>query len=246
MREERLRIPRHIAIIMDGNGRWAAARGLPRVAGHRAGVEALKRVVRSCGTLGVRYLTVYAFSTENWRRPRPEVDALMRLLVEALRREVAELSAQGVRVNSIGEAEGLPPLARRELERAQALTAGNTGLVLNLAINYGGRRELARAARLLAVRVRAGELDPEEVDEAAVAGVLYTAGQPDPELLIRSSGENRLSNFLLWQAAYSELWISPVLWPDFREEHLLQAVREFNERERRFGGLKDHPADGRA
>lgn len=216
-----------MAIIMDGNGRWAKSRGLPRVAGHRAGVEALRAVVRACPDLGIRYLSVYAFSTENWQRPRAEVDALWRLLVDYLRREVPELRAQGVRLQALGAVEELPVQARRQLEAAIAATAQGRRLQLNLAINYGGRREIVHAARRLAAEVTAGTLRPEDITESAVAGYLYTAGMPDPELVIRPSGEQRLSNFLLWQTAHARLWVTDVMWPDFRPEHLREALAAY-------------------
>jgi undecaprenyl diphosphate synthase len=230
-------VPRHIAIIMDGNGRWARRRGLPRVAGHRAGAGALREVVRACGDLGVKYLSLFAFSTENWRRPRAEVSALMRLLSEYLRREVDELNANGVALRAIGATADLPPGARRNLERAIERTRGNGGLCLILALNYGSRREIAGAARELCRLSAAGEIDWRAVDEAAVERHLYTSGIPDPDLLIRPSGEMRLSNFLLWQAAYAELYVTPVLWPDFRRADLVRAILDYQRRERRFGGV---------
>ncbi len=231
------KIPCHIAIIMDGNGRWARRRGLPRTAGHRAGLEALRRVVRACAELGVQYLTLYAFSTENWQRPRAEVGALMDLLVEAVDKYLDELAANGVRVRAIGDLEGLPPEARASVTRAVERTAGNAGLNLVLAINYGGRREIVRAVRAVARDVREGRVTPEEIDEERFARYLDTAGIPDPDLLIRPSGEMRLSNFLLWQSAYTEIWVTPVLWPDFGRRELLEAIGDYQRRERRFGGL---------
>ncbi len=230
-------VPRHIAIIMDGNGRWAEKRGLPRLAGHRAGVEALRDVVEACGEWGVKYLTLYAFSTENWKRPRREIDGLMHLLVEYLRRELDELDKKDVKIRVIGHPEEIPSYAWRELERAIARTRDNSGLEILLALNYGGRREIADAARAIARRVLEGSLRPEEIDERCFAEHLETRGVPDPELVIRSGGELRVSNFLLWQIAYAELWVTPVLWPDFRREHLRQAIEDFYARERRFGGL---------
>lgn len=229
------RLPKHIAIIMDANGRWAEQRGLPRYAGHQAGVDSLRRVVRLCSDLGVRVLTVYAFSTENWERPRQEVDFLMTLLARTLELYLDELTENGVRVNVIGRLEGLPPALRAEVDRALARTRCNTGLVLNVAWNYGGRAEIVDAARRLAVAVANGELAPDQIDEANFAARLYTSGLPDPDLLIRTGGDMRISNFLLWQLAYSELWVTPVRWPDFDREHLLAAIRDYQSRHRRFG-----------
>lgn len=220
---------------MDGNGRWAQRRGLPRTAGHKAGVEALRQVVKTAPELGIEVLTAYAFSTENWSRPRDEVDFLMFLLVEYCRREVAELNANGVRINAIGRLDDLPKLQRDEIYRAMEVTRQNKGLVLNLAINYGGHAELVDAIRAIARKVAAGEVRPEEIDEAMVGQHLYTKGLPDLDLVIRTAGELRLSNFLLWQASYSEFWVTDVAWPDFSREHLEQAVSDFKRRERRFG-----------
>lgn len=232
------RLPRHIAVIMDGNGRWATERGLPRVAGHRAGVEALRDIIKTCSRLGIEMLTLYAFSTENWKRPPEEVDALMQLLVEYLRAEIDELHQNGVCVRAIGRVEELPAFDREEIARAEARTRDNTGLKVNLALNYGGRREIADAARAIAERVKAGGLAPEEITPDVVAAHLYTAGGPDPDLIIRTGGEARLSNFLLWQAAYSEFWVTPTYWPDFGPKHLYQALTDYAARERRFGGIK--------
>ncbi len=231
------RLPRHVAIIMDGNGRWARRRGLPRPAGHRAGVEAVRRVVEAASQLGIGYLTLYAFSTENWRRPRAEVSSLMGLLVEAMRRYLRELDEKDVRVRVIGEVEGLPAHARAAVEEALAATADNTGLQLTFAINYGGRREIVEAARSLLRLAAAGALRPEDLDEETFRRFLYTADLPDPDLLIRPSGEMRISNFLLWQMAYTEIWVTPVLWPDFGFETMVEALAAYQVRERRFGGL---------
>jgi undecaprenyl diphosphate synthase len=239
------RLPAHIAIIMDGNGRWAQRQGLPRSAGHRAGVRPVREVVETCGELGIRALTLYAFSTENWKRPRPEVDLLMTLCIEVLDREVAELHAKGVRLRGIGRRAGLPAGVREALERAETLTAANTGLQLVLALNYGGRQEIVDAARRLAAEVQAGRLGPGDIDEARFAGAMDTAGLPEPDLLIRCGGEMRLSNFLLWESAYSELLVTSVHWPDFGRADLLAAVAEFQRRQRRFGGLGG-PGDRRA
>jgi len=216
---------------MDGNGRWAKARGLPRVAGHQAGIESVREVVRSCAELGVKVLTLYSFSTENWLRPREEVSELMRLLCWALGRETAELAKNNVRLRACGRLEGLPGMVQEELSRAIKLLEGQTGLSLNLALNYGSRQEITDAVnRLLASGLKS-------VTEEELSKALDTAGLPDPDLLIRTSGEMRVSNFLLWQIAYAELYVTPVCWPDFRREHLLEAIGEFQRRERRFGGL---------
>ena len=227
--------PRHVAIIMDGNGRWAAARGLPRVAGHRAGAQAVRRAVESAIRSGVEWLTLYAFSSENWRRPEAEVSDLTGLLRHYLRHEVAELHAEGVRLRVIGERQRFDDDLRHELTRAERLTAGNVRLNLTMALSYGGRSELVAAARAIAVAARDGRLDPDDVDEAVVERFLFTAGMPDPDLVIRTSGERRLSNFLLWQSAYSELAFPDVMWPDFSDVHFAGALAEFGRRERRFG-----------
>lgn len=229
------RIPRHIAIIMDGNGRWALHRGLGRAAGHRAGVRSLRETVRTCAKLGVEVLTVYAFSTENWQRPEVEVRTLMELLVEALQNELGELHENGIRICAIGRTEGLPPNVRAQVAHAEELTRDNRNMLLNVALNYGGRAEIVDAARQVAEAARAGRLDPAGLDEPTFARFLYTGGVPDPDLLIRTGGEFRVSNFLLWQLAYAELWVTPVFWPDFRRVHLLQAIVDFQQRERRFG-----------
>lgn len=228
---------RHLAIIMDGNGRWAERRGLPRVEGHRAGIEALRRVVEAAPGLGIEVLTVYAFSTENWRRPKAEVDALMALLVEFLHAETPALKAQGVRIRTIGDIAGLPPEPQAALAWAMAETREQRRLVLNLALNYGGRSEIVRAAKKLAREVAAGRLDPEAIDECRFAEALDTAGLPEPDLLIRASGEERLSNFLLWQCAYTEFWMTPTLWPDFDRGDLEMALDAYANRQRRYGGL---------
>ncbi len=229
------RPPVHVAIIMDGNGRWARARGLPRFRGHAAGMRAVREAVEGAIQAGVQVLTLYAFSQENWNRPAAEVTALMRLLQRYLVKEREELQAQGVRVRIFGQTEKLPPGPRRAVAEIQRLTAHCGRLQLNLMISYGGRAELVRAAQRLAARVVAGELAVEEIDDAALEAELYTAGLPDPDLLIRTSGEQRISNFLLWQLAYTELYISPVLWPDFSRDHLFAAIHDFQKRERRFG-----------
>lgn len=228
--------PAHVAIIMDGNGRWAKARGLPRLAGHRAGVEALRKTVRAAPDLGISFLTVYAFSSENWSRPKSEVSDLMGLLKLFIRRDLAELHQNGVKVRIIGDRAGLQPDIRGLLEEAESLTARNGSLTLIIAFNYGGRDEIVRTARRLAAAVARGEIAVEAISADLFAAALDTAGIPDPELVIRTSGELRLSNFLLWQAAYSELVFLPCYWPDFSREHLVDAIRDFSGRERRFGG----------
>lgn len=232
-------LPRHIAIIMDGNGRWARRRALPRIEGHRAGVAAVREVVESCGELGIQCLTLFAFSTENWKRPRGEVTALMQLLVRHINRELPRLKENGVRVKVIGRLEEMPRSTREAMQKAVAATRDEQGLTLVLALNYGARREIVDAARRLAIKVRDGGLAPEDIDEESFAAELYTAGLPELDLVIRPSGELRVSNFLLWQLAYAEIWVTDLLWPDFRREHLLQAIGDFQARERRFGGLKD-------
>ena len=229
--------PRHVAIIMDGNGRWAAARGLPRSAGHRRGVEALRRTVRAAGELGIGFLTIFSFSSENWARPPAEVRDLMALLRRFIRNDLAELHANNVRVRVIGEREGLAPDILRLLAEAEELTRGNDGLVLVVAFNYGARQEIARAARRLAADVRDGRMALDAVTAETLARCLDAPDVPDPDLIIRTSGEQRLSNFLLWQAAYSELVFVPVHWPDFDHAVLEQALAEYRRRERRFGGL---------
>jgi undecaprenyl diphosphate synthase len=227
--------PRHVAVIMDGNGRWAQARGLPRVAGHEAGADSVRDIVRACGELGIEALTLFSFSTENWRRPEDEVEALMTLLARYLTDERDELMNNRVRLQGIGELARLPPHVRTLLDRATAFTAPNTGLRLSLALSYGGRAEIVHAVRGLAAEVAAGRLSPADIDEAAVNAHLYTAGLPEPDLLIRTSGEMRLSNFLLWQLAYAELYVTDVNWPDFRRPQLVEALRWYASRERRFG-----------
>jgi undecaprenyl diphosphate synthase len=229
------RVPVHVAVIMDGNGRWAKGRGLPRYRGHAAGMDSVREVIEGAIEAGVRVLTLFAFSQENWNRPEREVNALMKLLQLYVTRERNELVRQGVEVHVHGDTDRLAVGPRRAIEEIQAVTRGGQVLHLNLMISYGGRAELVRAARRLAERVRAGELDPADIDEAALADELYTAGLPDPDLLIRTSGEQRVSNFMLWQVAYTELYITPLLWPEFRREHLFEAICDYQGRERRFG-----------
>ena len=228
--------PEHVAIIMDGNGRWAKKRGLPHVAGHSAGAKAVRECIAASIELGIRYLTIYTFSSENWSRSTDEVSGLMSLFVEVLERELTNLQRMHVRVLVIGQMEALPDKTRAAFERVVASTADNDGLTLVVALNYGGRVEIAEAAREIAREVAAGTLDPDSVDEDAIASRLYTADIPDPDLLIRTSGEMRVSNFLLWQIAYSELWVTHTLWPDFDRTDLLRAVVDYEKRDRRFGG----------
>ncbi|AQS59354.1 isoprenyl transferase [Desulforamulus ferrireducens] len=234
---DRSRLPQHIAIIMDGNGRWAQRRGMPRSLGHRAGVESLRNIVKLCSELGVKVLTCYAFSTENWKRPQDEVSYLMDLLVEYLQKELDELHSEGVRVNAIGRIGELPNQPQEALKAAMEKTAGNTGLLLNLALNYGGRAEITDAVIKIAHSLNNKQLKIEEINEKVIAQYLYTSGMPDPELLIRPSGDFRISNFLLWQLAYTEFWLTHVMWPDFKRIHLLQAILDYQRRERRFGGI---------
>ncbi len=224
-------LPRHVAVIMDGNGRWAAARGLPRVAGHKAGVDSVREIVRACGELGIEALTLYSFSTENWLRPKEEVGELMRLLGWALDKETLELDKSNVRLGAIGRLEALPKAVQDQLAKSIKELSKNTGLRLTLALNYGGRQEIMDAAnKALAAGAKA-------LDEAAIDANLYTTGLPELDLIIRTSGEMRISNFLLWQAAYAELYVTPTLWPDFRKPHLVEALDDFQKRDRRFGGL---------
>ena len=238
---DRQRLPAHIAIIMDGNGRWAKRRNLPRVAGHRAGIESVRATVETCAELGVQALTLYAFSIENWKRPRPEVDTLWRLLRVFLRRELPDLMRNNIRLGAMGRMDALSPAVRRDLDATIAATAANAGMRLTLAINYSGRAELVDAIKTLVEDARNG--DTAKIDEALVASRLYTAGLPDPDLLIRTSGEMRISNFLLWQIAYAELYVTETLWPDFRRDDLLRAVLDYQKRDRRFGGLGTEAED---
>ena len=232
------RLPAHVAVIMDGNGRWAGQRKLPRVMGHREGVEALKRTLRLCSDWGIGSLTAYAFSTENWNRPGEEVSFLMTLFERVLAKELKALEQEQVRIRFLGDLEQLPEGLQQLIQDATDRTVANTGIRFNVCTNYGGRRELVRAARLLAEQVARGELEPEAIDEQAFASKLLTAGEPDPDLLIRTSGEQRISNFLLWQLAYAELHITDVLWPDFDEAALVTALMDFQNRQRRFGGVE--------
>lgn len=231
------KLPRHIAIIMDGNGRWAGQRGLPRVEGHRRGVTAVRNTIEECCRLGIGQLTLYCLSVENWKRPRAELDFLMALLHQYLLQERTEIMEQNIRFTVIGRRADLPDQVNHEIDENIRLSRDNTGTILCLAINYGGRTELVDAMRDLARQARAGTLDPDAIDEDTIQNALYTAGMPDPDLLIRTAGEMRVSNFLLWQISYAELWVTDKCWPDFDTETLRQALRDFAGRERRFGGL---------
>lgn len=230
-------IPKHIAIIMDGNGRWAKKRGLPRTIGHRAGVETIRNIVKASSKIGIKYLTLYAFSTENWKRPKDEVSALMSLLVEFLRKEIDELNSNNVVVQTIGDISQLPEICQKELDRAYDITKDNSGLKLNLALNYGGRDEIVRAINKMFSDFKAEKFKMENIDDMLISSYLDTSGMPDPDLLIRPSGEYRISNFLLWQIAYSEMWFANIYWPDFKPYHLYKAILEYQERDRRFGGI---------
>lgn len=231
-------LPRHVAVIMDGNGRWAALRGQPRIAGHRAGVEAVRAAVDTGARLGLQALTLYAFSTENWKRPRLEVDALMRMLRRYIRLEIDEIDRQNIRFQAIGRTDSLAGNVRREIDRATERTSSNTGMVLSVALNYGGRTEIVDAARAAIERLLAEGKTADELTEESIERELYTRGLPELDLLVRTSGEMRLSNFLLWQTAYSEIYVTETLWPDFRRANLLEAILDFQRRDRRFGGLK--------
>lgn len=239
---DQTRIPRHIAIIMDGNGRWARKRGFPRVEGHRRGERTVRQIVEACGNLGVEHLTLYTFSAENWRRSEEEVKALMGLIEFVARKEIKELHRKGVRVNVLGRLHELPLSLQDELYRDMALTRENTGMTVNLAINYGGRAEIVDATRRVAERVKLGLLDPSEITEETIARELYAPNLPDPDLLIRTGGEMRLSNFLLWESAYSEIWVTQTLWPDFSPADLHAAIRDYQSRERRFGAVLEPAA----
>ena len=233
------RLPQHVAVIMDGNGRWAAERHLPRVEGHRAGIESVRQTVETSARLGLSVLTLYAFSVENWKRPVPEVTALMGLLRHYLLAELNTLLRNNIQFKVIGQMDRLSREVREELEGAMARTATNTGMVFNIALSYGGRAEIVDAAR----QAMARGLTPEQLDEDTFASFLYTAGQPDPDLLIRTSGEMRVSNFLLWQIAYAEIWVTDTFWPDFRARHLLEAVADYQKRDRRYGAVSSDPVE---
>lgn len=230
-------IPKHIAIIMDGNGRWAKGKGLPRTMGHKAGVETIRRVIKEANKLGIKYLTLYAFSTENWKRPNDEVSALMKLLVEYLRNELKELNKNGVIIKILGDITKLPIDAQKEINKAIETTKGNNGITLNIAFNYGGRDEIIRVAQCISEEVRKGKLRVQDINEDIFEKYLYTYNIPDPDLIIRPSGEQRISNFLLWQCAYSEFWYSNICWPDFKEKDLHKAIYDYQHRDRRFGGV---------
>jgi len=235
--EAKAQLPQHVAIIMDGNGRWARQRHLPRVEGHRAGAESARVIIRTAGELGLKYLTLYAFSVENWNRPKEEVDALMKYLVHYLKTETPELNKNNVRLEVIGQIYRLPEAVQEHLRRSIATLSRNNGLTLVMALSYGGRTEIVDAARAVAKEVKAGKLDPADITEEVFAQHLYTRHIPDPDLLIRTSGELRVSNFLLWQISYTELVVTPTLWPDFRKPQLYGALEEYHRRHRRFGGL---------
>ncbi len=234
---DREKLPQHVAIIMDGNGRWADKRNLPRNAGHKAGVEPIRAVIGLCVELEISVLTLYAFSSENWKRPLREVNALMKLVLEQLRDQAPELSKNNIQLRAIGNIDGLPGRVIREIRRSKDITKDNTGLILNMALNYGSRQEMVHALQRIVNDVDKNKLKPSDVDETIFAQYLYTAGLPDPDLLIRTSGEMRISNFLLWQLAYAEFYVTDVLWPDFREKELLLALLSYQERKRRFGGI---------
>jgi len=229
--------PHHVAIVMDGNGRWAQQRGLPRIEGHRVASESVRSVIEACPDLGVRVLTLYTFSAENWKRPAREVETIMKLIEENLRRELPGLHKKDVRLGAIGRVHELPASLQDTLGEAMSVTANNKQLTVNLALNYGGRAEVVDAARAIAEQVARNELKPSDIDEALFARFLYAPDFPDPDLLIRTGGEMRVSNYLLWQIAYTEIWVTPVLWPDFRREHFEQAIADYKQRQRRFGGV---------
>src|SRR5215207_3814110 len=230
-------LPAHVAVIMDGNGRWAKQRSLPRIEGHREGAESVRVVVRTAGEIGIKYLTLYAFSVENWNRPKEEVDTLMKYLARYLKNEIGELNRYNVRLEAIGQIYRLPEFVQEQLAKTKAALAKNNGLTLILALSYGGRTEIIEAVRSIAAKVQTGELEPAEITEEIFSQHLYTKNYPDPDLLIRTSGEMRVSNFLLWQISYTELVVTPTLWPDFRKSQLFDALEEFAQRHRRFGGV---------
>ena len=233
------RLPLHIAVIMDGNGRWAKQRGKLRVFGHESGVTAVRETAEACAEIGIKYLTLYAFSTENWNRPKMEVDALMNLLVKTLNKETKTLMDNNIRLGAIGDLSQLDPQCREQLQETMEITSGNNKMEMNLALSYSSRWEILEATRKIAELVKTGQLKPEDISQELFSSMLTTKNIPDPELLIRTSGENRISNFLLWQIAYAELYFTPVLWPDFRREHLYEAIYDFQHRERRFGKISE-------
>ena len=232
-------IPNHIAIIMDGNGRWAKAKGLPRIAGHKEGINSVRDITRICGEIGVNYLTLYTFSTENWNRPKKEVNALMSLLLSTIKKEVRELHKNNVKFSTIGDLSFLPKNTENGLKEGMALTKNNTGLNLILALNYGSRQEIIDSVINIANKVKSGEIDSNHIDETLFSSFLYTKNYPDPDLLIRTSGELRISNFLLWQCAYTEMYLTNTYWPSFREDELFKAILDFQNRERRFGKISE-------
>ena len=231
-------LPKHIGVIMDGNGRWATKRGLPRSAGHSAGAETLKKIVTECNKMGVKYITVYAFSTENWSRPKAEVDFLMNLLLDYLKNAEKTLAGENVVIRAIGSRAELTEEIRQQIVKTEEFTKNNDGIVMNIALNYGGREEIVNAVKSVCADVQKGDINPQEITEKVFSDYLYTAGQPDIDLLIRTSGEQRLSNFLLWQNSYSEMWFTNKLWPDFSIDDLHQAIIDYQGRGRRFGGVK--------
>ena len=231
------RIPKHIALIMDGNGRWAVSRNLPRTMGHKAGVETLRRIIVEGNKLGIKYMTFYAFSTENWKRPKDEVNAIMKLLVQYLKQEIKELNRNNVKINVLGDLSKLPLDCYNEVNKAIEVTKNNTGIVMNVALNYGGRDEIVYAIKGILRDEKEGKINVDNIDVNVVNNYLYTAGIPDPDIIIRPSGEQRLSNFLLWQCAYSEFWYSDINWPDFQPEDLRKAIYDYQQRNRRFGGI---------
>jgi undecaprenyl diphosphate synthase len=232
-------VPKHIAIIMDGNGRWARGKTLPRIAGHREGVNSVREITRVCGEIGVQHLTLYTFSIENWKRPAAEVSALMTLLLRTINKEVKGLHKNNVKFNIIGDLEKLPVSTKNSLQKGADLTAKNTGLTLSLALNYGSRQEIIEAVQKIVIKVKNGSLNSDEINENIFSDYLYTKGIPDPDLMIRTSGESRLSNFLLWQSAYTEIYMTDTFWPEFREKELMKAVKDYQSRERRFGKVSD-------
>ena len=232
-------VPKHIAIIMDGNGRWARGKTLPRIAGHREGVNSVREITRVCGEIGVQYLTLYTFSIENWKRPAAEVSALMTLLLRTINKEVKGLHKNNVKFDIIGDLEKLPVSTKNSLQKGADLTAKNTGLNLSLALNYGSRQEIIEAVQKIVIKVKNGSLNSDEINENIFSDYLYTKGIPDPDLMIRTSGESRLSNFLLWQSAYTEIYMTDTFWPEFREKELMKAVKDYQSRERRFGKVSD-------
>lgn len=231
------RIPQHIGIIMDGNGRWAKKRGLPRTAGHREGVKRVTEIVEAAFKINVKYLSLYAFSTENWKRPSDEIETLMKLLIQYINKEIERIHKNNIKVQTMGDISKLPPSVVKEVNRAIDLTKNNTGMVLNIGLNYGGRDEIIKAVKHILEDYSLGKIKPEDIDDISFKDYLYTKGMPDPDLLIRPSGELRLSNFMLYQVAYTEFWYSDIYWPDFKEEHLYQAIIDYQKRDRRFGGI---------